>query len=212
MLDVAQQSLPEEVMNTREMMIIEEIKRKSGHIYISQHCWRLTTLKTALSLNQSSTCMLSTITCFVGYCPQGCIAHTMAAAKRQIRNTHMHSLWVTQLYIEHNERHESNLIINVENSRKSSQRVFLNAPVGWKHCHSGGNSPAVLNHYSGVSFLSNLNANYYMSGLTILLIQQCRLPEFWLLAKKKKWHLRTFFAWHKTHWWQCVFQEDQGSA
>lgn len=79
---------------------------------MAQHCWHLVRLETPLSLNQASICMLSAITCFVGYYPRGeCIAHTMVAAKQEhtharthsdtLTHTHTHTptLWHTHAWI-----------------------------------------------------------------------------------------------------------------
>lgn len=65
-------------------------------------------------------------------------------------------------------------------------KVFIESvSVGWWHSQRGGNSPAVMNHSSGVSFLSNLNANFNIKGATIPLMQQNRLLELSCPEKKR---------------------------
>lgn len=111
--------------------------------------------------------MLSAITCFVGYFPQGCIAHTMVAAKLQSRNTHTCTGFHSHSHAER-DRDETNVMINKEHFRE----IFTESSL---HSHSAGNSRAVVNHFSGAaSHSSDLNAYDYIPGSTTLLIQLCR--------------------------------------
>lgn len=100
-------------------MILEEIKR-SLLIYGTA----LLTPRKIRDASQSKSvlCMLSAITCFVGYYPQGHFAYTMVAAKQQSSNTHTQTHSCIHIHSHsHAERegNESNMMINSENSRKS---------------------------------------------------------------------------------------------
>lgn len=70
-----------------DTMITEEIKTTIWLIYDTTPL-TLIRLEMPFSLNQASICMFSTITAFMGYYPQGSIAHTIVDAKLKYTFSH----------------------------------------------------------------------------------------------------------------------------
>lgn len=139
---------------TKKRTVVVEIKIKSQ--LSTRQQWHLRRLEMSLILNQFPFCMLSPITCFVGYCPQECTTHTMIDAKQQRRNKHSCKCVQSQSHTER-DKDESNKMIDEENSGKSLKKV------SGGFCELIAQSPwwrLLMNHGSGVSFLSNVNPNF----------------------------------------------------
>lgn len=134
--------------------------------------------------------MLSAITCFVGYYPQGYVAHTMRA-----ENTHTHTHTVTLRAIGMN-------------------RIWwLTAKISEKSWHKV--SAVTVSETPRQSWIITQELLFCLQIQMLTIISQVSTTlrtaaQTVGALMTEKWHLRDFFLRKKTHWWENVFQEDQG--